>query len=98
MKRMIPADLWERYQAGETWEELAEDVIRNGRRDELVAQGIFKSGIKTGAKRINELYSEEPLRTISLENKYMGIQLNASQDITDTERASGPSQIKGVGA
>ena len=96
MRKTMPADLYQKWEEGATFEEIAEEVIASGRQNELVSQSIFRSGVKTGAHRVNKWGAPGNYQSIEVSNDFMGIQLNASQNIEDTENTSSPVQITAV--
>ena len=96
MRKTMPADLYQKWEEGATFEEIAEEVIATKRQNELISQSIFRSGVKTGAHKVNKWGAPGDYQTIEIDNEFTGIQLNASQNIEDTENTSSPVQITAV--
>jgi hypothetical protein len=64
----------------------AYDIAVSGRQNEIIGQVVFKSSVKSGASKINDL-EDESWETVEIDNDFFGLQLNPEQDINDTEVA-----------
>ena len=90
--KMVGPDLYSKWESGMTFEELAEDVIQNGTKDQLIHQAIFASGTKTGQKSVQDFDDDIWVPSVVIDNEYFRIQLNASQDVENTD-ISQPTQL-----
>ena len=90
--KMVGPDLYSKWESGMTFEELAEDVIQSGTKDQLIDQAIFASATKTGQKSVQGFDDAAWETSVVMDNEYFRIQLNASQDVENTD-ISQPTQL-----
>jgi hypothetical protein len=99
--KMVGEDLYNMWDQGSSFEDIAEHVINNNLKGKLKDQVIFASGMKTGQQYVQNFSDPEWSTSLEMDNEYFGIQLNASQDIENTENLAQPSQLNalvGIGA
>jgi hypothetical protein len=105
-RKMMPGPVLQQlYRSWEngtrTLDEITEEVISTGRASEILGQAVFRSGVKTGARAIQNIDDDVWNVSTTLDNRFFGIQLNAAQDVEKTDKQSQPTQLlaeMGVGS
>jgi hypothetical protein len=100
-RKMVTPEMFEMWQSGKTFDEIADYVVENGLQQDMLMQAVFKSGNKTGNRGVQKFDSPEWTTSVEVDNDFFGIQLNPSQDVESTENMAGPSQLNatlGIGS
>lgn len=94
-RKMVPMEIYQMWEQGTSIDDIANYVVENGLQSELLMQAIFKSGNKTGNTGIQNFFDEQWSPSITVDNEYFRIQLNAEQDV-ENPSLSTPTQLGGV--
>ena len=95
-RKMAGNELFSMWQNGSTFEELADFVNANPEmKSQMHSMAVFMSGTKTGIKGVQTVDDAEWSTSIEIDNDYLRIQLNASQDVTEVD-LSVPTQLSAL--
>lgn len=94
-RKMAGNELYSMWQSGMNMNDLADYVIENGLKDQMIDQAVFTSAVKTGRSGVQPYSAPNWDTSFTIDNDYFGIQLNPTQDVNKTD-LSLPTQLMGL--